>query len=289
LSFGGEIPCATTFAYELENDTKKNSRVSHIFSAAAVGSIIATSVLSFLTFSLDIHQVNAWGWRIPFLVGGVLGILSFFLRKSLPETLIQGAAQNNLRDILSVSKSHIKDIVTLLAVLLFPATMISINLYFPVYVSQHFNFGIDKVYFAQTISLVFSACIALIAGIFSDKKQIKKMYMILLVAFLCAQPFLIKLLTTHTVESLIGFMVLWQCFITPCIVFAMFLILKTLPMKIRATANGLIYNLAFFTASFVPLVFNKFYITYPNPYVLFMIIGIIAGVSFEATRRIIPK
>ena len=99
LSFGGEIPCATTFAYELENDTKKNSRVSHIFSAAAVGSIIATSGLSFLTFSLDIHQVNAWGWRIPFLVGGVLGIISFFLRKSLPETLIQGAAQNNLRDI----------------------------------------------------------------------------------------------------------------------------------------------------------------------------------------------
>lgn len=286
LSFGGEIPCATTFAYELENDKKKNSRVSHIFSAAAVGSIIATGVLSFLTFSLDMKQVTAWGWRIPFLFGGILGILSFFLRKSLPETFMQGTLQNNWRDILKLSKFYIKDIVTLPAVLLFPATLISINLYFPVYVSQHFNFEIDKIYFAQTISLIFSACIALVAGLFSKKNQIKNMYMILLVAFLCAQPVLMKLLTYHTVTSLIGFMICWQFFITVGIVFAMFLILETLPMKIRGATNGLIYNLAFFTASFTPLLFNKLYNACPDPRVLFHIICAICIVSLLGTIRI---
>lgn len=299
LSFGGEIPCATTFAYELGNDTKKSSRVSHIFSAAAVGSIIATSVLSFLTFSLDMKQVTAWGWRIPFIFGGTLGILSFFLRKSLLETLRQGeknypdtgtasglVKETRWREISTLSRSHIKDIVTLPTVLLFPATLISVNLYFPVYVSQHFNFGIDKIYFAQSISLIFSACLALVAGAFSEKKLVKNMYIILLVAFLCAQPFLIKLLTTHTATSLLWFMVLWQFFITTAIVFAMFLILETLPMKIRATANGLIYNLAFFAASFVPIVFNKFYTTYTDPYVLFWIICGICIVSLLGTMRI---
>jgi MFS family permease len=286
LSFGGEIPCATTFAYELENDNKKNSRVSHIFSAAAVGSIIATGVLSFLTFSLNMNQVNAWGWRIPFLVGGVLGILSFFLRKSLPETLMQGSNSNNLREILTLSKFYIKDIVTLPAILLFPATLISVNLYFPMYVSRHFNFGVDKIYLAQSISLIFSACVALVAGIFSDKKRIKNMYMILLVTFLGTHPFLIKLLTHHTTASLIWFMVLWQFFITVGIVFAMFLILETLPMKIRATANGFIYNLAFFTASFVPLIFNKFYSAYADPYILFTIICAVCSVSLLGILRV---
>lgn len=286
LSFGGEIPCATTIAYELEDDKKKNSRVSHIFSAAAVGSIIATGVLSFLTFSLDMKQVTAWGWRIPFLFGGFLGILSFFLRKSLPETLTQEAIQNNWRDMLKLSKSYIKDIVTLPAVLLFPATLISINLYFPIYVSQHFDFEIDKIYFAQSISLVFSACIALVAGVFSKKNHIKNTYMILLVAFLCVQPVLIKLLTHHTVTSLIWFMICWQFFITVGIVFAMFLILETLPMKIRGATNGLIYNLAFFSASFTPLLFNKLYSTCPDPRILFHIICAICVLSLLGTIRL---
>lgn len=283
LSFGGEIPCATTFAYELEDDAKKNARISHIFSAAAVGSILATGVLSFLTFSLDIKEVTAWGWRIPFLVGGMLGILSFFLRKSLPETLMQVTNSNNLGEIWKLSKSHIKEIATLPAVLLFPATLILVNLYFPLYVSQHFNFGLDKIYFAQSISLIFSACLALVAGIFSEKELVKKMYIVLLVTFLCTQPLLIKLLTIPTISSLIGFMILWQFFITISIVFAMFLILETLPMKIRATINGLIYNLAFFTASFIPLGFNKLYSMSCTPYALFYIICGICIVSLWGT------
>ena len=282
LSFGGEIPCATTFAYELEeDDQKKNSRISHIFSAAAVGSIIATSVLSFLTFSLDMNQVQTWGWRVPFLVGGALGILSFFLRKNLPETFLPNLEKNNLREIFIQSKSHLKDIIPLPFVLLFPATLITVNLYFPIYVSQHFEFSLDKIYFAQTISLIFSACLAIVAGMVSDKKLIRKLYLGMLIGFMCVCPFLVSFLKT----SLVGFMILWQFFITPSIVFGMFLILNSLPISIRATMNGIAYNLTFFAVSFVPIVFEKMLNVMPNPVALFYGLLFISIVSFVSVLR----
>ena len=282
LSFGGEIPCATTFAYELEeDDQKKNSRISHIFSAAAVGSIIATSVLSFLTFSLDMNQVQTWGWRVPFLVGGALGILSFFLRKNLPETFLPNLEKNNLREIFIQSKSHLKDIIPLPFVLLFPATLITVNLYFPIYVSQHFEFSLDKIYFAQTISLIFSACLAIVAGMVSDKKLIRKLYLGMLIGFMCVCPFLVSFLKT----SLVGFMILWQFFITPSIVFGMFLILNILPISIRAKMNGIIYNLTFFAVSFVPIVFEKMLNVMPNPVALFYGLLFISIVSFVSVLR----
>jgi len=286
LSFGGEIPCATTFAYELENDTKKNSRISHIFSAASLGSILATGVLSFLTFSLDMKDVCAWGWRIPFLVGGILGLLAFFLRRSLPETLLPNLAKNNVRDIFAESKIHFKHIAFLPFILFFPATLITVNLYFPVYISQHFKFTVDKIYFAQTISLIFSTGLAIVAGIFSDKKLIKKFYVFVLLSFLCAQPFFFQLLSNSSTLSLTSLMILWQFFITTSIVFAMFLILETLPMSIRATANGLIYNLTFFMASFVPILFSKFFSTHPNPHILFYIISITSFAALISIMKI---
>ena len=64
-------------------------------------------------------------------------------------------------------------------------------------------------------------------------------------------------------------MILWQFFITPSIVFGMFLILNSLPISIRATMNGIAYNLTFFAVSFVPIVFEKMLNVMPNPAALF--------------------
>src|SRR5665647_2784822 len=47
-----------------------------------MGSLMATLITSFL----GADAVNAWGWRIPFLLGGVLGSAAVILRKKLPKS-----------------------------------------------------------------------------------------------------------------------------------------------------------------------------------------------------------
>ena len=50
------------------------------------GQLVAIWVLLLLQASLSIAQLDDWGWRIPFFIGGALAIIVFWLRRGLAET-----------------------------------------------------------------------------------------------------------------------------------------------------------------------------------------------------------
>ncbi|RDE07553.1 MFS transporter, partial [Pelagibacterium lacus] len=50
------------------------------------GQLVALLVLLVLQSILSETALDAWGWRIPFLIGGVLAVIVFWLRRRLAET-----------------------------------------------------------------------------------------------------------------------------------------------------------------------------------------------------------
>lgn len=50
------------------------------------GIILSTVVFLLVTVTLGMEQFAAWGWRIPFVLGGVLIVVGFVLRRNLQET-----------------------------------------------------------------------------------------------------------------------------------------------------------------------------------------------------------
>ncbi|SEE72132.1 MFS transporter, MHS family, proline/betaine transporter [Rhizobiales bacterium GAS188] len=83
---GGELGGAVTF---LAEHAPARSRAYYI-SWVNAGSISAglLSALIGLTLSrlLDPAAMHAWGWRLPFLIGALLGPVGFYIRSQLPET-----------------------------------------------------------------------------------------------------------------------------------------------------------------------------------------------------------
>lgn len=51
-----------------------------------LGSLLGSMVVSGLTSLLGAEAMNEWGWRIPFIVGGVFGAFSVYLRRFTDET-----------------------------------------------------------------------------------------------------------------------------------------------------------------------------------------------------------
>ena len=82
---GGELPAATT--YVAETAPRKAG-----LACGAVFVCINTGVALASLLSLILHQtasetsVASWGWRVAFLLGGVMGLGSFLLRLTLEET-----------------------------------------------------------------------------------------------------------------------------------------------------------------------------------------------------------
>ncbi|SAK85807.1 major facilitator superfamily metabolite/H(+) symporter [Caballeronia fortuita] len=56
-----------------------------------IGIVGSSLVALIVSLCISKSEMHAWGWRIPFAVGGVMGVVIMYLRSSLPETLIAAA------------------------------------------------------------------------------------------------------------------------------------------------------------------------------------------------------
>ncbi|MEP7242800.1 MAG: MFS transporter [Gammaproteobacteria bacterium] len=82
---GGELPGAITYVVETA-PAKAGFAAGFVFFCVNSGVALASALSWGVHETLSPDEVSAWGWRIGFLFGGVLGLISFWLRLSLEET-----------------------------------------------------------------------------------------------------------------------------------------------------------------------------------------------------------
>jgi MHS family alpha-ketoglutarate permease-like MFS transporter len=86
LSAGVEAPLGTAYALELVPN--RPGYVAGFFAFFNnLGNLLAPLSIFFISLILGPTALAAFGWRIPFLIGGVFGLLVLWLRRTLPETL----------------------------------------------------------------------------------------------------------------------------------------------------------------------------------------------------------
>ncbi|WP_037067876.1 MFS transporter [Pseudonocardia acaciae] len=87
LSTGVEAPLGTAYAAELAPGREGRYAGGWISMFVNFG-VVGAALVSFLVSAvLDDAAMRDWGWRVPFVLGAVLGVVVVYLRRSLPETL----------------------------------------------------------------------------------------------------------------------------------------------------------------------------------------------------------
>jgi MFS transporter, MHS family, alpha-ketoglutarate permease len=87
VSTGIEQPAANAAALELA-DAGKRGFFSGVVNGAfnQGGNLLAAMVALLTSLAFGDEVMNDWGWRVPFVLGGIMGLLVLFIRKNLPET-----------------------------------------------------------------------------------------------------------------------------------------------------------------------------------------------------------
>ena len=86
LSLGGEVSNASAYLGEIA-PAERRGRYSAFFYISTGSAVLVATVLGFvLARTLDKAQLTSWGWRLPFLLGGVFGLVGLWLRRSIAET-----------------------------------------------------------------------------------------------------------------------------------------------------------------------------------------------------------
>ncbi|MFL6052835.1 MAG: MFS transporter [Actinoallomurus sp.] len=85
LAHGGEMPSAQTYVSEYAPRTRRGLWSSLIYISGTVGVLVGTLLAAVLSAVLSKDAMGAFGWRIPFLVGGAFGLFGLFMRLRMTE------------------------------------------------------------------------------------------------------------------------------------------------------------------------------------------------------------
>lgn len=85
LSVGGEFSGSVTYLVETAPANKRGFAASWANMGSAFGMLLGAGTPALTIWILGHEETAAWGWRIPFLLGGLLGIGALLLRRGLPE------------------------------------------------------------------------------------------------------------------------------------------------------------------------------------------------------------
>ncbi|MFE2441947.1 MFS transporter [Streptomyces sp. NPDC059426] len=93
FALGGEWGGAVLLVSEHGDPRRRGFWASWPQTGAPAGQLLATGVLSALTALLSDDAFEAWGWRVPFLLSGVLVVVGLWIRLSVDESPVFKAAQ----------------------------------------------------------------------------------------------------------------------------------------------------------------------------------------------------
>lgn len=88
LAHGGELPSAQTYLSEMAPREKRGLWSSLIYFSGTVGVLFGTLLGAVLASALTTEQMGNFGWRVPFILGGVFGFYALYLRSKMSETQI---------------------------------------------------------------------------------------------------------------------------------------------------------------------------------------------------------
>ncbi|MGH9219495.1 MAG: MFS transporter [Vicinamibacterales bacterium] len=243
---GGELPGALTYVVETA------PRIAPfvcgvVFACVTMGVAVATGVsLSVRTF-LDPALVPVYGWRIAFVLGGLGGVLSFVLRRSLEESpefarMKSFAVRQPFRELLRTNLVHVAIGCAILA-----GTGTFNGLFFshlPAYLSSVLQYDPRQAVMAQTVGVIASAIGILFTGWLGDRippRYLLRTGVALLLIF--ALPFYSALESRAANLTLLCILAGFSAGLTN----GSFAVLLTdlFPTRIRFTGVALVFNVSF--------------------------------------------
>ena len=86
FSASGEYAGAATFLGEYAPTSKRGIYCSLIPASTAIGLLAGSTLATLMTANMNSSAMVGWGWRVPFLLAGPLGLIVLYIRAKLADS-----------------------------------------------------------------------------------------------------------------------------------------------------------------------------------------------------------
>ncbi|MFD5419297.1 MFS transporter [Streptomyces sp. NPDC127069] len=170
LSVGGEFAASTTFLVESAGPGRRGLFSSFQYVSTTIGQLAASGLAALLVARLSEEAMNGWGWRVPFLLGAVLGLAGFWIRRGAEETLAHRPAEAPRPGLFDALRHHPRASL-LIAGITAGGTLAyyTWTSYLPTYAELETGIAKRDALLAGTLSLAFFALLQPVGGLLSDR------------------------------------------------------------------------------------------------------------------------
>ncbi len=255
FSTGGEYGGATTFVAEYSPDRRRGFLSSWLDFGTFVGYALGSALVTILNLALSDDQMLSWGWRLPFLIAGPLGVIGLYMRLKLEESpafqqqldeheknMAQESAGSEFRTIV---KRHWRPLLICMGlVLLYNVTNYMVTGYLPTYQTETLGRSTSFADLLVLIGMVWIVLLITFLGRLSDHVGRRPLYAVGAVAMiLLAVPSFLLLKADGTVGPVFGVLILatlLACFAAPSAA----TLPALFPTAVRYAAMGIGFNFA---------------------------------------------
>jgi len=250
LSVGGEFASATAMLTEYSPPGRKMFFGSFQMCSQAFALALAGFAGYVLSTSLTPEALSDWGWRIPFILGALIGPVGFYIRRFVEESpefarieSSRAVAKTPLREVL---RTQLASIVNSFGVIV--AGTVSNYVWFvflPGYVVKQLKLPFTSVFLSSLACGLALFVLCPVAGHLADRLGAKRLFTVSAIAFAAlAYPMLSFIVAAPSFERLLIVQLLCTIPIagiwgpTPGFIAGMF------PTNVRSTGMSISYNLA---------------------------------------------
>jgi MFS transporter, MHS family, proline/betaine transporter len=168
FSAGGEFGSATAFLAE-QNPERRGFFSSWQFASQGLTTILATAFGATLAAALTPEQLDAWGWRIPFLFGLLIGPVAYYIRRHTDETIEFRSTRTSfspLREAVSDNKTRL--LIAFGTVILCTVAMYTV-LFMPTYATRQLGLPASGSFVASLLTGAIQVVLIPIVGHISDR------------------------------------------------------------------------------------------------------------------------
>jgi MFS transporter, MHS family, alpha-ketoglutarate permease len=248
LSLGGEYGTSATYLSEVATSRHRGFYSSFQYVTLIMGQLLATVTLLVLQrLVLTGEQLQAWGWRIPFLCGAALAVVGFFMRRNMVETeafqaeASKRAAHRPMRELLR----HPKELALVVGLTMGGTlAFYTYTVYMPKFLVNTVGLSRDQSTLISVSSLFLYMLLQPVLGLVSDKIGRRPVLMGFgVLGTLCTVPLLTAL--TQARDSFTAFVLVMAALVIVSGYTSINAVVKAelFPARIRALGVGLPYAL----------------------------------------------
>jgi len=241
---GGEWGGSTSFIIEWAPPGRRGLYGSFQQSSLAAGLLLGSGIAALFSTLLTPQDMESWGWRIPFLLGGILAPVGIYMRRNIDETPAFRKAQAQPSAVPAPSPVALAGRAFGFTVLWTSAyyTMLT---YMPTFTQKHVGLARSEALWSNTLGLLVLVLVIPFAGALSDRIGRKPLLLGCCLAFALLSHLLFDTMVTQgTLAAVMTVQVLFALMIASFSGPGPAAIAEIFPTRMRSTWMSAGYSLA---------------------------------------------